>query len=201
MTKMNLLFRESGDRTVTGNWVYWGFVFLLFILAFLCFRLIPGFPSELFFECKFPITNRCHYSSPLPASRFRTPFSIIIYTLLIGVFATLPLYRYKYFEKKQFYLLYKIFWLIAAILCARCSYLLYYGFGSTTKANYYQFWFFHLSIVNTILILTQIPATLQYHKTKNNHAAIFIYLLITWFYVFLSAYDVLSYLFPLGGMH
>jgi hypothetical protein len=181
---MNILFKQNSEKT-SGNWWYWFYVLLAFIIALLSWEMIPGFPSYILFKCRFPITYLCSYEEKSfiehlsESSFFRVLSSVFVYIILTSVFVTIPLYIYKCFEKERFLWYYKAIWLLAAIICARVFYLLY-------CEGDYDPWSFHFSIVIAILMLTQIPASMQYHKKKNNQIAVSVYTFITWYYIFVS---------------
>jgi hypothetical protein len=116
--------------------------------------------------CGFPIHSR--YSdmpgTNLISGSFRVIASVVQYSILFGILATIPLYIKKFFENPMSYGYYKVFWWVASIVFANIGLLLFDVEPTIQNQGY---WFFMICLIVIILIPTLLPAAYQFHKNKN----------------------------------
>lgn len=120
----------------------------------------PEFPIKAFdnpdIYNKFPLPNAA-----------RIIFSMVFYTLLVAMLATLPLYFKRRFENPYFYKEYKKFWWFGATVFLML-YQMLYGLTPYGRPVNENLLFYSLGYI-TIFGLTIWPAALQ-HSNKNKQA-------------------------------
>lgn len=108
------------------------------------------------------------YFFSLPYS-VRVILTLLLYAVLLGVIATIPLYIKGCFEDSVFYSRYKIRWCIIGVILFPSFVSLLFGVTPLQGRfidNYKNFLFL-LTLVITILSVTLIPAVYQNNKAKS----------------------------------
>lgn len=133
------------------------------------FKKIFSYKTYLFFSivlfslsgCGFPIRGFFGQMNAPDDDPFRIFASIVIYTILLAVLATIPLYIKKSFKNPRVYRKYRLFWWIASLIFANLSLLIFNIEPIQYKEGY---WVSMLLLVAVILLPTLIPATYQHYK-------------------------------------